>query len=180
MVSATQWISRRAFAKVVGLSAVGIGLAMSPSVALAAETTNFQGFENALKMSNPALRADAELVFSDNSAKLYIKNKNGGNGRFVEVNGIGAAALNLALGYLSAENLAIAISDIYLVDEETARNDVYRLFYYLYKEGFLVLVSDKYVDKERRGACGIRILADKNNKRMEILSTSESKTKVEF
>lgn len=155
-------ISRRDFAKRVGLGAAALTFAGSKMVSASGngfnDSFNFE-FKNMIPMRAP----NSQLVIEKKRIKLYKDKVGLYFDRYVELNGCASLVMQVCNGMYSCENILLGTADVYKTPHLSIENNIYEFIKYLFDEGYICFVSTKLLsgpEKKRGKGLVIRETSD--------------------
>lgn len=157
-----QGISRRDFAKRVGLGAAALTFAGSKMVSASGnEFSNLFNFE--FKNMIPMKAPNSHLIIGKRKIKLYKDKTKLYIDKYVELNGCALLIMQVCNGMHSCENILLGTADIYNVSPSSIENNIYEFLKHLFDEGYICFVSNNLLSgPEKKSGKGL-VIRDTND-----------------
>jgi len=170
-------LTRREFAKTIGAGTMVATLAL-PVIAGAAGGADDrevkkggQEFLFVTRTPFPKLLDGCAVIYGEKTARLYKNKRNLTEDRYLELNGMAAEVVQMCDGGIPFEQIVDTLAHFHESSVEQVEPGVFGFLRYLFEEGYVCFVSEKFWTRKKRGG-GLRML-DCDDKIIRIVAGSE-------
>jgi hypothetical protein len=176
-------LTRREFAKTVGVGTAVATLAL-PVIAGAAGDEyrdvkkGAREFAFVTKTPFPKLLDGCAVIYGEKTARLYKNKINLTADRYLELNGMAAEVVQMCNGGIPFEQVVDTLAHFHESSVGQVEPGVFGFLRYLFEEGYVCFVSEKFWTRKKRGG-GLRML-DCDEKNIRIVAGSEGGAGLSF
>jgi len=196
MAEEKKGLTRREFAKKVGIGTVAASLAI-PALSSKASADGQSKKLNEARPSAPVypggqkdfefisvtpfpmMVAESNVIYGKKTSKVYKDDRSLKADIYIELNGMATVIVELCNGGPHFDEIVNIVAEIYNVDGSEVKGSVLSFIKFLFEEGYICFVSEKAIPPYKKQGGGITVPDDKEPK-IKVLSQPGESNPISF